>query len=477
MAVLNPFKENRLAPAFVVGIALAILGTAILVGTHRLRANIRAQMVNRDGEILHAVAQARQLPPSRPSNQDQSPRDPADDLALALELSRLKEGVLAVRLFDSDGKCITAFPPYVAETVLDRATMGTLNRLKPVSAFRSAAQFADFLLLPEAGDGSQATPLLEVNIPIHDRGGGRMLAAAQLLMDATALEAEFVGLDGNLYEQALVTFLAGGGLLAAALLWAFRRLAKSNALLHQHTERLLQANRELTIAVKTGALGAITAHLVHGLRHPLGNLQEFVRAHASKEAPIDNDQWQHALQATRRIQRLVNDIVRILGETDGADQYEITLQELSEILTAKIHPHAQESGVRFVTELSASGTLANQQANLVLLILENLLHNALQATPARRQVRLAIAQAEGNVVCEVHDAGPGIPPHVLQVLFTPCRSTKGGSGLGLAISRQLALQMGAQLELQRSDAHGAVFALRLPRTLFCSAPVSDCVRG
>lgn len=465
MALLNPGKEHRFTPALVIVLALAILGGAILLGTDRLRSSIRSQMVSRDGEILHAVAQARSLASSSPGGLAAAPRDQAAELELVLELSRLKEGVLAVRLFDDHGRLVTAFPPYVTEAALSVATLSRLERLEPASFFHAEARLSDFILDPNESDTPAAVPLLEVNIPLHDRAGKKLTGAAQLLLDAQALRAEFMELDRHLREQALLAFVVGGGLLAGALAWAFQRLSRSHALLRQHTERLLQANRELTIAAKTGALGAITAHLVHGLRQPLGNLQEFVGRHATQPHAAGEEDWRQALEATRRIQRLVQDIVRILGEAQGSDQYEISFVELADIVAAQARPQAEAAGVRFAAEATAAGQLTNQHANVVLLILENLVANAIQATPSGRQVQLGMRAQEGGVVCEVKDEGPGIPAGLLRVLFTPCRSTKGGSGLGLAISRQLALQLGADLELRRSDATGTVFMLSLPRAV------------
>ena len=115
------------------------------------------------------------------------------------------------------------------------------------------------------------------------------------------------------------------------------------------------------------------------------------------------------------------------------------------------------------------GGLANRHANLVLLILENLARNALQVTPRGRRVKVLLATAPGGVVCQVADEGPGFPPGLRDRLFTPCRSTQGGSGIGLAISHQLARQMGAQLELVKSDAGGCVFQLTIPSAILAAA--------
>ena len=107
--------------------------------------------------------------------------------------------------------------------------------------------------------------------------------------------------------------------------------------------------------------------------------------------------------------------------------------------------------------------LSNRDANLVMLILENLIQNAVQATPAGKSVRLTVADAENGLVFEIADEGSGLPENVRASLFSPCRSTKpGGSGIGLALSKQLATQLGAELSLQTSTPQGSVFRLILP---------------
>jgi len=122
--------------------------------------------------------------------------------------------------------------------------------------------------------------------------------------------------------------------------------------------------------------------------------------------------------------------------------------------------------VRCEVAASARGQISNHPANIILLILENLIHNALQVTPPAGTIRVVLANAGESVVCRVSDEGPGFPEHLLRDLFSPCRSTKGGAGLGLAISKQLASHLGARLELRHSTASGSAIELILPPSLF-----------
>ena len=71
----------------------------------------------------------------------------------------------------------------------------------------------------------------------------------------------------------------------------------------------------------------------------------------------------------------------------------------------------------------------------------------------------------------IRDAGVGIPPEKLEVVFEPyvqldaTRDARAnGWGLGLAISRDMARAMGGDLSATSTPGAGAAFALRLPRS-------------
>jgi C4-dicarboxylate-specific signal transduction histidine kinase len=235
--------------------------------------------------------------------------------------------------------------------------------------------------------------------------------------------------------------------------------------LRERTERLLRTNEELALAAKTSAVGAITAHLVHGLSSPLAGLEELVNSRGRDE--IEESEWQDAAATTRQLQATIADIVRMLGEEHAVDRYEISLSEIVGLLGTRLRADADDAGVKYETRLETEGSLPNREANLALLILENLLKNAIHATPRGRAVRLAIVPDGDAVAFEVQDEGPGVPVELQPKLFMPCRSSKrGGHGIGLAICKQLANHLKAGLELKSTSTHGSLFIVRLSRTRF-----------
>jgi signal transduction histidine kinase len=124
-----------------------------------------------------------------------------------------------------------------------------------------------------------------------------------------------------------------------------------------------------------------------------------------------------------------------------------------------------QRGVELNVRTNAQAVFPNRSANLIALILMNLLQNAVEATPSGKRVSLTLAPDGNCILAEVHDQGSGFPEG--RNVFAPCQSQKdGGSGIGLAISKQLANHLGASLELKRSSPSGCVFMLSLPSALW-----------
>jgi signal transduction histidine kinase len=369
--------------------------------------------------------------------------------------------VLGVRLFSADGKFVTAVPAYITEAKLGSEDLTMLRELRPVSHFIASAQLKEQDLLAETN--SSPVPLLVVNIPFKEEGTNRLEAIAQFLVHGSSIAHEYADLDKHLAVQGALAFFISGTIITGGLLLAFRRVERANLLLAERTGNLLKANRELALAAKTSAIGAVTSHLIHGLKNPLSGLRSFVDDRAQQPDAGQNSDWQLAAATTRRMQELIDRVVRVLQEQQTTVEYELSFAELLEMLAAKFQPLAHASGISYSQSLTVSGTVSNREADLLLLILENLLQNALDATSRGKAVNLNVFAEGPKVILEVHDQGSGLRPEIAERLFTPCPSAKkGGSGIGLAISRQLAIHLGANLELKQTSPNGCCFRLVLP---------------
>jgi signal transduction histidine kinase len=456
--------RSRRLPALVIALVLVVLAAVVALSTFQVREGIRRQIAGRDGEVLNAVALMHY---AEDEKEGLSLATDADQMSIVLKSAQLR-GVLGVRLFSRDGKFVESFPFEVIEAELPAEHLPTMGKLQPVSRFHPRMKLFRLFYADEAADPAATIPLLEVIVPLH-RDGGSLEGIAQFLIEGQSIAVEYARLDRRLAVQALVAFLAGSVLLATTLIWAFRRLQRAQGMLAERTENLARANQELALAAKMSALGAVTAHLLHGLKNPLAGLQSFVVSQGAMSPPEGDSAWQEAIASTRRMQTMVNQVVSVLHEDQAGAVYEVTLAELEGIVCNRVQPQAREAGVGLKVIVESEGALPNRVANLVALILINLVENAVQVTPRGKTVTLVIQRKSGRLYCEVRDEGNGFPSDT--PLFTPCRSTKeGGTGIGLALCKQLALHLGAELELAISRPSGCVFILRAPMTASVTKP-------
>ena len=100
-------------------------------------------------------------------------------------------------------------------------------------------------------------------------------------------------------------------------------------------------------------------------------------------------------------------------------------------------------------------------------ILLNLIDNALDAVGHDGKVTITTSNTPTDIVIEVADNGPGIPPEVMKKIWDPFFTTKEqgkGTGLGLSISQNIIRTLGGSIELQSKEGEGTVFTVKVPIT-------------
>lgn len=446
--------------ALVIVLTLLVFAAAIFMITRALRKDVRDQIISRDAEVLRAVAMmlhSEQIGAG-------AKLDETSQFEILLKTSQLK-GVMAVRLFDANGKFVASLPVYVRDAKLRGTEIDSLKDLKPIAYFYSDMPVEELFWSDSKqtqAASPRSTPVLETLIPLHAAGARKVSGIAQFIIDGRGVAAEFSDLDRSLLRQALLIFAVGALLMASALFWAFSRLHRANVLLRERSEHLLQANQQLALVRRTSAAGIVSAHLLHEMKSQLFGLKTLLMA--GVDGAMD---WKTATETTTRLQNLIGQIVEVIRNDQGTTlHYEISLDEIAMMVCAEAEPLAKAGGVNFNVSIQESGTVANSVANLLLIILMNLIQNAIQATPKGKSVILLLSSKNGRMECLVKDEGPGIPAEVKNALFRPVVSRKeGGSGIGLALSKQLANYLDAELEMKETGRNGTVFMLRIPETV------------
>ncbi len=97
-------------------------------------------------------------------------------------------------------------------------------------------------------------------------------------------------------------------------------------------------------------------------------------------------------------------------------------------------------------------------------VFQNIARNALEAMDYDGAFTVTARRAGAWHRIELADDGPGLPQRAIDNLFQAFAGSArhGGTGLGLANARELVRAHGGELELVKSDADGATFAVSLP---------------
>ncbi|KAF0095205.1 MAG: multi-sensor signal transduction histidine kinase [Puniceicoccaceae bacterium 5H] len=432
---------------FLVVVALlAVYGGVLFAIGWQMRRDLRESLMARDAELLQAVA-ARELEQQKPI-----PGLGYDFLSLALEVSELR-GVVGVALYSPEGEIEQLVPRSLYASPLEEPVRLALEAGQGFSRFHPALRL-DSLFRDASILNAEEDVLVEVWVLLRDPQTGDPLRLLQYWLDGSSLQADFAALDHRLLSQYGLAFGLGGFVILFLVWNGFSRVRRLNVALVARTRELERANEELLLAAKTSALGTISAHLLHGLKNPLAGLQR----HLSRQPELEE-----ASRVAERMQQMLYETTRMLRQHRRTSSRRYGASDLGSILEEAVQERAQEAGVLLEVGQAPEVELPLKELNLVALILQNLLTNAIEATPRGAEVKLHFEVRRDRLVCLVMDDGPGLPEAVSEHLFTPVTSSKeGGSGLGLAISHLLARQIEAELMLEYTGPQGTTFRLDVP---------------
>lgn len=154
----------------------------------------------------------------------------------------------------------------------------------------------------------------------------------------------------------------------------------------------------------------------------------------------------------------------MLARQEPENQLQVRPIDLQEIIRHTLGTHAALASSRGV-DLGmgdCADAVVTGDAETLVILLGNLVDNAIKYTPQGGQVDVRVFHVDGECVLRVEDSGPGIPPEDLKRVFDRFFRRPGqaatGSGLGLAIARNIAERQGATLNLRNGSALGGLIA-------------------
>jgi signal transduction histidine kinase len=229
-------------------------------------------------------------------------------------------------------------------------------------------------------------------------------------------------------------------------------------------DRLVTLQADAVRQERQATFGRIAAGLVHDLAHPIQNIGNNCRLMLQLyEDPQYRQDFRRMIDREfPAIRRLLEDL-RNLARPIPLERFPVDVARLLQETAERIAPVAAQAGLS-VTVTAPTSPLAIEGDLFALgRVLQNLLQNALQATPPNGSVWLTTRETDGRAVIEVGDTGCGIASERLPHVFDDYVTTKRrGLGLGLAISRRIVEQLGGSIAVASEVGKGSVFTLSFP---------------
>lgn len=232
-----------------------------------------------------------------------------------------------------------------------------------------------------------------------------------------------------------------------------RQLAGSLATMAQQLDDLLRAQR------------AFVADASHQLRTPLTALRLRLE---NLEARLDGapaEELERAIEETQRLGDLVADLLRLVRADEHPEPVPVDLDRICRERVELWSAVAEQRRMSLRYEHETGGPApAIAVSGGVEQILDNLLDNALHASPDGGTITLALSARPHGWAVSVLDEGPGLSDDELRQAprrFWRGTTARPGTGLGLAIVDSLVTASGGRLELARRPTGGLVATVSL----------------
>lgn len=239
------------------------------------------------------------------------------------------------------------------------------------------------------------------------------------------------------------------------------------ATLHRQIESQNQQLRELN-EQKTVLMSLIA----HDIRSPLATLQQTIRS-----AAYDERFRQRAIDMLPTLDQRILGIISLLdsllawsrGSFDKTNHTaEVQLQHMATDVIAQLDDAIQDKQLAVSNRIDPELT-ASTHAELLSLVLRNLIVNAIKFTPDHGRIDIH-GQLQGSQLClTVADTGIGMDDQTLARLFTsehitshPGTHGETGSGIGLLLCKQLLHGLGGSIHAESRPGQGSSFHLTLP---------------
>ena len=230
----------------------------------------------------------------------------------------------------------------------------------------------------------------------------------------------------------------------------------------------LRCTEDVFQAERLALVGRFAQSIVHDLKNPLNTIGIGVEVACADDSSPEIRKEAGGL-IRRQVDRLAGMIHEVLEFTRGTARslvlVPVEFRDFVRDAIAELEPGATEQRVTIECDGEPPAATVLADRTRLMHVLNNLVNNAVDAMPFGGRIVLRFQLAEQEVVAEIEDNGPGIPPAIATRLFEPfiTHGKTHGTGLGLSICKRIIEDHGGRIRVIDKPGCGAVFSFSLQR--------------
>ena len=215
------------------------------------------------------------------------------------------------------------------------------------------------------------------------------------------------------------------------------------------------------------------SNVSHELRTPLASLKalaETLQVGALEDPPAARrflTQMETEIDTLTQLVQELLELSRIESGRAPLQMARVAPLDLIQPAMERMRLQAERAGLSLRNDTPAGLPLVTADAERIVQVLVNLLHNAVKFTPPGGEIVVFAYPQEKEVVFAVRDTGVGIPeedlPRIFERFYKADRSRSGGgTGLGLSIARHTVEAHGGRIWAESEPGKGSTFFFTLP---------------
>lgn len=211
--------------------------------------------------------------------------------------------------------------------------------------------------------------------------------------------------------------------------------------------------------------------LSHELRTPIatiiGSVDILIENQSNLSQSNRNELLKEIEKASLRLNRQVENLLNMSRLESGIIKPKIDWCDINELIYTTIK--------KIDTSFKNNTIIFNENERLPFFkvdsgllseVIYNILHNAVQYTPEKSNITIAVENQQSNLVIQIADNGVGFSEkeirHIFEKFYRTPHTKTGGTGLGLTIAKGYVEAHNGEIKVENNEPAGAKFTITIP---------------